>query len=149
ALGGVCHRSGHRIHLSEDVHETGSSPKSTSHAYPGSSHWVDHAWIQQAEALNLDAARSIQDNFDPAFTDVWAIQSDDKQLRVFAGTGTVAGAPGSVTAWTLDAKDQYGSARLERVNWWPQTRAAVGSIRAVWSPTAIPGDPDFAAMPPK
>src|ERR1051325_11195788 len=26
ALGGVCHRSGHRIHLSEDVHETGSIP---------------------------------------------------------------------------------------------------------------------------
>jgi hypothetical protein len=26
ALGCVCHRSGHRIHLSEDVHETESSP---------------------------------------------------------------------------------------------------------------------------
>ena len=29
ALGGVCHRSGHRIHLSEDVHQTGSSPTVT------------------------------------------------------------------------------------------------------------------------
>jgi hypothetical protein len=25
AFGGLCHRSGHRIHLSEDVHQTGSS----------------------------------------------------------------------------------------------------------------------------
>ena len=122
--------------------------KSSSRAYPGSSHWVDHAWIQQSDTLNLDAARSIQDNFSPAFSDVWAIQSSDKELRIFAGTGEVAGAPGSVTAWTLDAKDQYGT-QLERVNWWPQTRAAVESIRAVWSPTAIPGDPDFEAMPPK
>src|ERR1051325_8520533 len=33
ALGGVCHRSGHRIHLSEDVHETGSIPPRFDESY--------------------------------------------------------------------------------------------------------------------
>ena len=34
ALGSVCHRSGHRIHLSEDVHETGSSAQPRGMRYP-------------------------------------------------------------------------------------------------------------------
>ena len=39
ALRCLCHRSGHRIHLSEDVHETGSSPDSWDTGQTASTRW--------------------------------------------------------------------------------------------------------------
>lgn len=120
--------------------------KSTSSEYPGSSHWVDHLWVH-ADTGSIDGTSQVLDNFTPPFTDIWADGQTDKGLDVFAGTAEGTGAPGSVMAWTMPAKDNY-TAPLERVNWWPQTKSAVGTIRAVASPISSLGDPDEAAVPP-
>ncbi len=121
--------------------------KSTSADYPGDHHWVDHLWLH-ADTLAVDSGRVVLDNFSPAFTDIWAAGETDKGLDLFAGTATCAGAPGSVMHWGLGAKDSYNTAPLERVDWWPQTRAEVGTIRAVTAPLGALGDPDEAAIPP-
>lgn len=121
--------------------------KSTSSRYPGSSHWVDHLWVH-ADTMVVDNVRDVVNNFAPAFTDVWAAGETDKGLDVFAGTAEGTGAPGSVMSWGLDARDGYNTAPLERVNWWPQTKSAVTTIRAVTGPVSSLGDPDEAAIPP-
>ena len=121
--------------------------KSTSSSYPGSHHWVDHLWVH-ADTLAVDNTRLVLDRFTPAFTDIWASGQTDKGLDVYAGTAEVTGAPGSVTRFLLGAKDGFNSADLERVNWWPQTKWAVGSIGAVTGPVSPLGDPDAAAIPP-
>ncbi|GAA3633123.1 hypothetical protein [Microlunatus ginsengisoli] len=120
--------------------------KSTSSEYPGSSHWVDHLWVH-ADTGSVDGTSQVLDNFTPAFTDIWAEGQTDKGLDVYAGTAEGTGAPGSVMAWTMPAKDDF-TAPLERVNWWPQTKWAVGTIRAVASPVSAAGDADEAAIPP-
>jgi hypothetical protein len=122
--------------------------KSTGTQYPGSSHWVDHLWVR-SETRDVDNARDVLNGFKPAFTDIWAAGETDKGLEVYAGTAEGTGAPGSVMSWTLDSKDGYNNTSLlDRVNWWPQTRSAVGSIRTVTAPVALSDDPDHAAIPP-
>ena len=121
--------------------------KSTGPEYPGSSHWVDHLWVH-ADTMAVDNVRDVLNNFSPAFTDIWAAGETDMGLDVFAGTAEATGAPGSVMRWGLDAKDGYNTAPLQRVDWWPQTRSAVGTIRAVTAPVSSLGDPDEAAIPP-
>ncbi len=121
--------------------------KSTSSDYPGSNHWVDHLWAH-SDTLAVDNARLVLGGFTPAFTDIWASGQTDKGLDVYAGTAEGTGAPGSVTRFLLGAKDGFNSADLERVNWWPQTKWAVGSIGAVTAPVSPLGDPDAAAIPP-
>jgi hypothetical protein len=107
--------------------------KSTGSWYPGSNHWVDHLWVH-ADTMAVDNPRDVLNNFAPAFTDIWAAGETDKGLDVVAGTAEGTGAPGSVMSWGLDAKDGYNTAPLERVNSWPQTKSAVGTIRAVTVP---------------
>lgn len=120
--------------------------KTTSSSYPGSHHWVDHLWVH-SDTLDVDRYRNVLDGFSPAFTDIWACGQTDKGLDVFAGTAEGAGAPGSVTKFVLGAEDGYNKADLVRVDWWPQTKWAVGSIAAVSGPVAPLGDPDAAAIP--
>ena len=121
--------------------------KSTSGQYPGSNHWVDHLWVH-SDTLKIDNYRDVLNNFNPPFTDIHAAEETEKGLDVVAGTAEGTGAPGSVTAWNLDPKDGYNNTELlERVNWWPQTRSAVGTIRAVPSPVSSLDDPDQAGIP--
>lgn len=121
--------------------------KSTDSAYPGSTHWVDHLWVH-ADTLAVDNVRDVLHNFSPAFSDIWVAGQTDQGLNIFAGTAEGTGAPGSVMHWTLDAKEGYNAAALERVNWWPQTKSAVGTIRAVSAAVSLLGDPDESAIPP-
>jgi hypothetical protein len=121
--------------------------KSTGNAYPGSHHWVDHLWLNTEKMVVTDA-RDILDNFTPAFTDIWAAGENKEGLDIFAGTAEVSGAPGSVTRWGLAARDGYNTAPLERVNWWPSTTSAVGTVRAVLDPVPALADPDEAAIAP-
>ena len=121
--------------------------KSTSSDYPGDHHWVDHQWVR-ADTMDVDSTRQVLDSFFPAFTDMCVSGETDKGLDVFAGTAEGTGAPGSVMYWRLDAKDGYNSAPLERVSWWPQTKSAVTTIRAVTDPVSSLDDPDASAIPP-
>jgi hypothetical protein len=121
--------------------------KSTGPEYPGSSHWVDHMWVHADTAV--DSAGDVLNNFEPAFTDIWAVDENDKGIDVYAGTAEGTGAPGSVTGWHLETKDDYKTASLKRVNWWPQTKWAVGTIRVVTDPVSSIGDPDEAAIAPR
>jgi hypothetical protein len=121
--------------------------KSTGTAYPGDHHWVDHLWVH-ADTTEIENTHIVLDNFEPAFTDIWASGETEKGVDLFAGTAEVSGFPGSVTHWVLDAKDDFNSAPLERVNWWPSTKSAVTTIRAVTGPVASVGDPDEPAISP-
>ena len=120
--------------------------KSTSYAYPGSKHWVDHLWVQ-SDTLSVTSYDDVLDNFTPAFTDICVAGQTDSGLDVYAGTAEGTGAPGSVMHWTLNSKDNYTKGTLERVNWWPQTKHPVGTIQAVTAPVSVAGDPDLAAIP--
>jgi hypothetical protein len=121
--------------------------KSTSAAYPGSKHWVDHLWVH-ADTATVDNVSMVLEDFPTPFTDISVAGQTDKGLDVYAGTAEGTGAPGSVTGWGLSAKNGFNNNPLERVDWWPQTTSAVGSIAAVTAPVAALGDPDGKALPP-
>jgi len=122
--------------------------KSTSSAYPGSHHWVDHLRLN-GEKPTVQHSRKVLDSFSPAFTDLCIADEKEKVIEVVVGTGEVAGAKGSVTSFTLDAKDDDNTAMLKRINWWPQTTYAVGTVRAQYLPVSAIGDPDQSAIPPE
>ena len=121
--------------------------KSTSSSYPGSKHWVDHLWVH-ADTASVDHVSMVLEDFSPPFTDISSAGQTDKGLDVYAGTAEGTGQPGSVTAWGLSGKDGFDDTPLERVNWWPQTTSAVGTISGVVAPVAALGDPDGKALPP-
>lgn len=117
--------------------------KSNSSTYDRQPTWVDHLWVS-ADKLSVTNYRNVLANFTPAPVDVDVAGEDAQGLHIYGGTAEGTGAPGSITAWHIDRKDNYTTAPMVRDNWWPQIKGAVTAVCAVHAPVSPADDPDGA-----
>jgi hypothetical protein len=77
------------------------------------------------------------------FSDIWSIPNpqDAKGSYIYCSDGE--GQPPGLQLYKVDENN-----KLERVNWWPPTKAPLLQVRVITPPTqTLPDDPDKDAMP--